>query len=59
MYKCMSGAWLIALPVLYLGLRMDDDTVCMAVGLRLGTPLCQPHICNHCGVAMDTLSTHG
>ncbi len=30
-----SGAWLRALPVSSLGLRMDDNTVCIAVGLRL------------------------
>ena len=32
-----SGAWLRALPVTALGLPMDDNTVRVAVGLRLGT----------------------
>ena len=32
-----SGAWLRALPVTALGLRMDDSTVRVMVGLRLGT----------------------
>ena len=31
----------------------------MAVGLRLGTPLCQPHSCNLCGAEVDHLATHG
>ena len=28
---------------------MDDDTIRVAVGLRLGTPLCEPHQCSLCG----------
>ena len=39
-----SGAWLQAHPVSSLGLRMDDNTIRVAVGLRLGSPLCRPHI---------------
>ena len=54
-----SGAWLHALPVSSLGLRMDDHTTRIAVGLRLGTPLCQPHICHHYGGHVDALATHG
>ena len=53
------GAWLQALPAPNLGLRMDDETVWVAVGLRLGTPLCQPHKCSHCGLEVDPLGTHG
>ena len=40
-----SGAWLRALPVTALGLRMDDHTVRVAMGLRLGTAVCGPHSC--------------
>ena len=54
-----SGAWLNVLPVSALGLRMDDDTVRIAIGLRLGAPLCLPHVCHHCGAEVDNLSTHG
>ena len=54
-----SGAWLHALPISNLGLRMDDDTVRVAVGLRLGSPLCRPHFCQHCGAAVDHLGLHG
>ena len=53
-----SGAWLQALPVPSLGLRLDDEITRVAVGLRLGTPLCRPHQCIHCGVEVDHLATH-
>ena len=38
---------------------MDDDTIRVAVGLRLGAPLCRPHTCVHCGSDVDTQGTHG
>ena len=53
-----SGAWLNALPVSALGLRMDDDTVRVAMGLRLGAPLCLPHVCHHCRAEVGKLGTH-
>ena len=53
-----SGAWLRALPVSALGLRMDDDTVRIAVGLRLGAPTCGPHQCRHCSVEVDVFGRH-
>ena len=54
-----SGAWLNALPISSLGLRMDDNTVRVSVGLRLGTTLCRPHDCFHCGAEVNHLGTHG
>ena len=54
-----SGAWLNALPCSALGLRMTNDTVRIAVGLRLGTPLCQPHIFVHCNREVSSLGLHG
>ena len=50
-----AGAWLSDPPVSSLGLRMDNHTVRIAVGLRLGTPLCSPHQC----ASVDSSGTHG
>ena len=54
-----SGVWLNALPVPSLGLRLDDEVVCIAAGLRLGVPLCRPHVCSQCGGHMNELGIHG
>ena len=54
-----SGAWLNALPVSSLVLCMDNNTVRVAVGLHLGSPLCRSHTCHHCGVQMDSTARHG
>ena len=52
------GAWLNALPLSAIGLRMDGDTI-LVVGLHLGGPLCLPHDCQHCGTRLDSPGTHG
>ena len=36
---------------------MADETIRIAVGLRLGGPLCNPHQCHHCGGKVDSLGT--
>ena len=54
-----SGAWLQALPISSVGLKMDDSTLRIAVGLRLGTTICAPHICQHCGAEVSARGTHG
>ena len=56
---CESGVWLNVLPISSLGLCMDDNTIRIAVGLRLGAHLCRPHSCHHCGAEVDRLATHG
>lgn len=54
-----SGAWLNVLPLSSLGLRMDDNTIRIAVGLRIGSPLCYSHTCYHCGLEVNSFATHG
>eukprot|EP00731_Ephydatia_muelleri_P010733 Em0005g1319a len=54
-----SGAWLNALPISSLGLRMDDTTVRISMSLRLGLPLCRSHTCQHCGAEVSQSATHG
>jgi hypothetical protein len=49
---------LSALPCAPLGLALDNNAVRIAVGLRLGTPLCHSHQCV-CGEPVDALGTHG
>ena len=53
-----SGDWLNALPISSCGLRLNDDAVRVAVGLRVGARLCEPHKCI-CGAEVDALGTHG
>ena len=55
----VSGSWLHALPISSLGLRMDDNTITVTVGLRLGSTMCRPHSFQHCGAEVDHLATHG
>ena len=54
-----SGEWFCALPGSSLGLWIDDNTIWVAVGLRLGIPLCHSHQCSPCGAEVDNLATHG
>ena len=53
-----SGDWLHAIPISSCGLRLDDEAVRVAVGLRLGAKLCEPHVCP-CGSKVDPEGTHG
>ena len=54
-----SWSWLNAPPISSVGLCMDDDVICVAVELRLGVALCEPHQCRHCQADVDCCSTHG
>ena len=53
-----SGAWLTAPPLSALGLRMDNDTIRVGVGLCLGSALCIPHNCSLCGAQVDETGVH-
>ena len=53
-----GSEWLHALPISSCGLRLDDEAIRVAIGLRLGVQLCQAHECP-CGAEVDTLGTHG
>lgn len=52
-----SGDWLHALPVSACGLKLDDEALRVAVGLRLGVNLCIPHQCP-CGLLVDANASH-
>ena len=52
-----SGDWLLALPIANCGLRLEDEAVRMAVGMRLGVTLCVPHKC-HSGSDVDAHGRH-
>lgn len=52
-----SSDWLSALPISNCGLRLSDEEVRVAVGLRLGANLCLPHPCQ-CGVEVDSVGSH-
>lgn len=53
-----SGAWLQALPSHSIGTLLDNNTFRIAVGLRLGTDICVPHVCR-CGSQVDSKGHHG
>ena len=53
-----SGIWIHTFSMSAIGLRMDDDIVCVAIRLRLGGSLCRPHSCVHCGNQVDHLGHH-
>ena len=53
-----TAAWLQALPVANLGLLLDPDTVRIAVALRIGAPICEPHNCRLCNRSVGRLAHH-
>jgi len=52
-----SGDWLLALPITSCGLKLDDETVRVAVGTRLALKLCIPHQCR-CSSEVDSFGRH-
>ena len=53
-----SGDWLDALPLSSVGLKMDNETIRIATGLRLGAPVVRPHVCV-CGTTVTVDGHHG
>jgi hypothetical protein len=53
-----AGAWLNAIPSPQLGTFLDNDTLRVAVGLRLGSDICHPHVCV-CGATVAATGLHG
>ena len=54
-----SGTWLHAIPNEDLGLKLDNNTVRIAVALRIGAAVCQPHHCVNCGASVNFKGHHG
>src|SRR5207244_12683539 len=53
-----AGNWPNAPPITALGLRMSNESVRVATGLRLGANLCVSHLCR-CGSQVDARGNHG
>ena len=53
-----NSDWLFALPISACGLSLDDEAIRVAVGLRLGLNICEPHTCP-CGINVDARGVHG
>ena len=52
-----SGAWLHAVPTASLGTNLDQDTLRIAIALRVGADVCSEHRCK-CGSLADTRGHH-
>ena len=53
-----ASDWLNAPPITAVGLRMTNEAIRVATGLRLGACLCAPHVCR-CGHQVDARGSHG
>jgi len=54
-----ASDWLHALPISACGLRLEDESIRVAIGFRSGLPIpiCEPHPCP-CRALVDALGTH-
>ena len=52
-----SADWLYALPVSSLGLRLKNEEVRIATGVRLGVKVCEEHFCPS-GAVVDSGGTY-
>ena len=53
-----AGAWLNAVPICPLGLKLDNDSLRIAVALRLGVEMAMPYTCI-CGTTVERKTVHG
>src|SRR6218665_2181174 len=53
-----AGDWLSTIPVRNCGLDLSNESIRVAIGLRLGLDLCTPHQCQ-CGKTADPGGHHG
>ena len=53
-----SGAFLNARLCSSLGTRIDNSSLRIVIALRIGAPICLPHVCV-CGVEVDSFGRHG
>jgi hypothetical protein len=53
-----SGDWLETIPLSNIGLKMDNDTTRIAVGLRIGAAITNVHTCS-CGTTVQLDGRHG
>ena len=52
-----SGDWLTALPITSCGLKLGDEALRVAVGIRLTLKLCVPHQCR-CETRVDSFGRY-
>src|SRR6218665_1745852 len=53
-----AGDWLHSLLITSCGMRLSDEALRVAVGLRLGANICEPHTCA-CGAFVSARGEHG
>ena len=58
-FDSTSGKWLYAIPSPSIGTMLDNNTLRIAAGLRLGLTVCAPHACTRCATPVTPLGHHG
>ena len=53
-----GSEWIFALPISACGLRISNEAVRIAIGLRLGLNICEPHSCP-CDLVADSKGING
>ena len=54
-----SSAWVHAMPIRALGLKLDNTSFKIVCGLRIGARICEPYRCRGCGAAVNSYGRHG